>query len=169
MKLSFIFILIFCFLFSSCKCNKEARTICLNQQQQEFYELLYKKDSIIINLRYPAEDGHTIDAIPIGKCYLRDGEYYGCDDNNLFMSVKKDTFFVINSDTNVPHIMNVYIGLAKNIPSYINIPKSEKIDGRYITKFYTDEKDMKYVGYEYYYDKDYTIISIRHVIYGVFK
>ena len=155
-----------CLLFMGCEYNTSTRTITLTHKG--YYEFVYKNDTIEINSNLPSEDGSTTYVTTIGKSYLKDGEYYSCDDNNLFMSVKRDTSFVIISDLDVPEKMNVYIGLAKNAPSNIRIPKSEKIDGRYVTKYYTDEERLKYVGFEYYYDKDYTILSIRHFLDGNF-
>lgn len=166
MKHSFIITTFLCILFMGCEKSTSTRTITLSHKG--YYELVYKNDTIEINSNLPSEDGSTTYVTTIGKSYLKDGEYYSCDDNNLFMSVKRDTSFIITSDVNVPHEMKVYIGLAKNAPSDIKIPKSEKTDGRYVTKYYTDEERQQYIGFEYYYDKDYTILSIRHFLNSIF-
>ena len=167
MRQLYFFIVILCAICISCDRETSIRKISL--KQKGYYEVKYQSDTITINSIYPLENESKTGVTTLGKAFMKDGEYFSCEDKNLFMSVKKDTSFVIVRDLHVPEKMYVYIGLAKNAPSNINIPKSEKIDGRYVTKYYTDEERMNYAGYEYYYDKKYTIMSIRYFTQVIFE
>lgn len=164
MKKLIIYTAIIEILFSACN----PKGYKLESSVHDYYKIEKKKDSLLIFHIQENEKEYCY------SCILKNNEYVNPQNNEVFLSTKRNIHLSKNNQSIMPNNLNTHIyKLTPQECKLIFGKKLNKVDDIYVTK-YTSKDVYTHDGKEhllraYYYDKNYNILKIQMPIYNIYE